>query len=82
MGHLMPLVFPFQQASEVKISSKIKKAVSLRAKLPFHVSLGELCFISIAITFVCPDSVFRFVFVAYSNNNEYNKNVLMWLEQT
>lgn len=81
MGHLMPLAFPFQQASEVKISRKIKKAVLLRAKLPFNVSLGELCFISFAIIFVCPDSEFRFVFMAYSNNNEYNKNVLMWLEQ-
>lgn len=61
MGHGMPLVFLFQQASEVKISRKIKKAVSLRAELPFNVSLGKLCFIRVAIMFVCPDSVFGFV---------------------
>lgn len=81
MGHLMPLVLLFPQASEVKISRKIKKAVPLRAKLPLNVSLGELCFIIVAIIFVCPDSVFGFVFMAYSNNNGYNKNVLKWLEQ-
>lgn len=81
MGHVMPLVFLFQQASEVKISRKIKKAVSLRAKLPFNVSLGKLRFVRVAIIFVCPVSVFGFVLMAYSNNNGHNKNVFMWLEQ-
>lgn len=78
MGRIMPLVFLFQKASEVKISRKIKKAVSFRAKLPFNVSLGKLCFIRVAIIFVCPDCVFGFVLMANSNNNEHNKNVFMW----
>lgn len=56
----MPLVFLFQQASEVKISRNTKKAVSLRAKLPFNVSLGKLHFIRVAIIFVCLDPVFGF----------------------
>lgn len=80
MGHVMPLVFLSQQASEVKISRKIKEAVPLRAKLPFNVSLGKLCFVRVAIIFVCPDPAFGFVLMAYSNNNGHNKNVFMWLE--
>lgn len=76
----MPLVFLFQQASEVKISRKIKKAVPLGAKLPLNISLGKLCFIRVAIIFVCPDS--GFVLMAYSNNNGHNKNVFVWLGQS
>lgn len=38
------------------------KAVVFNVELPFNISLGKLCFIDVAMIFVCPDSVFGFIF--------------------